>query len=177
MMWIWILLALIALLVLAFAWGIRSLRRSSGQAAREIGKVVLADVERLSEECQHVVKASFGEVLSLDEFEGSAVLLSRRVDDGSFKKAFAKDEFWWYYVLPVGAFVGELLRVHTGGQWQPSPEGGLELRIPLKEGESITYPFDKILKQDTMGGKGDLYTYLKAALQLDAIVVQNNVAA
>ena len=101
--------------------------------------------------------------------DDSARILSRRIGDGSLKKALEKDDFWWYYTLPAGAFMGELLRIHAKGIWKESPEGGLEMKIPLTEGEATTYPFDKVLKQAGSGQEGDLYAYIKSACRLDAI--------
>lgn len=171
MFW-WIAVGVVVALFLALVWGIRRLRYSTGQVQSEIGKVTLADIERLREECRAVFRTKFSEKLSLDDIEQSARLLSQRVDDDTLKAACAKDDFWWYFVLPAGAFLGELLRIHAKGEWKASPDGGLEMTIPLADGSATTYPFDKILKQATMGDKGDLYAYLKTAIQLEAVVHQ-----
>jgi hypothetical protein len=41
------------------------------------------------------------------------------------------------------------------------------MRIPVRDGEATTFPFDKVLKQASAGSPGDLYAYLIAATQLD----------
>lgn len=176
-MWLWIAGGVIGSIGLTFFWGIRSLRRNSEQAQQEILKLTLADVGRLADECRTVFREKLCVDLKLENFEESAKLLSHHVDDLSLKKALSKDDFWWYFVLPVGALLGELLRVHAGAEWKPSAEGGLEMEIPVKGGGATTYPFEKILKQATVGDKGDLYAYLKAAVQIESIAVAQGTGA
>jgi hypothetical protein len=164
----WMLAAVVAVVVLGFAWGVWRLRKSTAQVRDALPKIKVADIERLRAECQHDFRQAFSEDLSLDDFEAGASLLSRRIDDGSLKTALMKDEFWWYYVLPAGAMLGELMRVHAGGEWRDTDDGAPEMRIPVGDGEATTFPFDKIFKQVTIGDKGDLYAYLVASRQLDA---------
>jgi hypothetical protein len=170
---LWVLAVLSASVIGVFVWGVRSLRRSASQARDAIANVRIADVARLSDECQAAFRNSFSEKLSLENYEAGAALLSRRIDDKSLKSALSKDEFWWYFVLPAGAFLGELLRVHTGAKWLETTDGAPEMRIPVGSGEATTFPFDKILKQATGGDKGDLYAYLIAARNLDQAVEQS----
>jgi hypothetical protein len=169
---LWIVATIIAVLVLAFAWGIARLRKSTSQVRDELTKVGLADVPRLCAECQTAFRDHFNETLSLDDYEASAQMLSRRVDDNSLKRVLGRDEFWWYFVLPAGAFLGELLRRHVGAEWKASAEGAPEMRIPVGTGEATTFPFDKIFKQATSGDKGDLYAYLVAARNLESTVAE-----
>jgi len=166
----WILAAVVALLVLVFAWGLWRLRKSTSQVRDELARLEVADVERLRDECIRAFRQAFSEDLDLGDFEASARLLSRRIDDGSLKTALAKDEFWWYYVLPAGAVLGELMRVHAQGEWKDTEDGAPEMRIPVGDGEATTYPFDKLFKQVTSGDKGDLYAFLVASRQLDRVV-------
>ena len=162
--------ALSAVAILTFAWGIRRLRRSTNQAQAAILRVTIDDIARLRDECEAVAFRALSERLSLNDYEASARIISRRIDDLGFKKAFLKDDFWWYFVLPVGAYVGELLRVHANGVWRNSEGGGVELSIPVKDGEATTYPFDKVLKQALSGDKGDMLAYLMTAIQLENVV-------
>lgn len=169
-MWIWLVAGLAALIVLTFFWGVRRLRRSTTEAQAAIAKVTLADIPHLRDECEKIVLEKLSDRLSLDRYEDSARILSSRLDDLSFKKIFAKDDFWWYFVLPVGAYVGELLRVHAGGEWKASASGGLEMMVPVQDGQATTYPFDKVFKQATAGDKGDLYAYFMSAIRLESVV-------
>jgi hypothetical protein len=167
MLWT-VVIVLVVFLVIAAVWGVLHLRHSQKVAVEAIGKLGLDDIGALRAACEAVFKQAFGETLALEDYEGSARLLSARLDKvESLKRAFARPDFYWYFVLPTGAYLGELLRVHVRGQWQPSAEGGLEIRVPVGDGVATTYPFEKILKQATIGGKGDLYAYLMSATQLE----------
>jgi hypothetical protein len=167
-MWWYVLLAVLLAIAILFAWGILHLRKSQRVASEAIRKVTLADVEPLRQECERVFLDAFGESLSLEKYEEAAKVLSNRLDDAeSLKRAFSRPDFYWYFVLPTGAFLGELLRVHARGEWQASEDSGVEMRIPVGSGFATTYPFDKIVKQATIGGKGDIYAYLVSALRLE----------
>jgi hypothetical protein len=167
-MWWYIVLGIVALLVILVVWGVQHLRSSQRVAAEAIRKVRIEDIESLRMECERVFMEAFGESLSLDKYEESAKLLSARLDaPESLKGPFSKPDFYWHFVLPTGAYLGELLRVHGRGEWQTSEEGGLEMRVPVGSEFATTYPFDKIFKQVTVGDKGDIYAYLMTALRLE----------
>lgn len=173
-MWMYILGGLLLLIVMAFVWGILHLRNSQKVAYVAIANVKLSDIDRLCKECEKVFYEKFSERLQLDDIEVSARLLSARLDNhNSLKSAFEKEDFYWYFVLPVGAFVGELLRVHANGEWKESPEGGVEMSMPVEDGTATTFPFDKVMKQVTMGGKGDMYAYLLTATQIDVALAKS----
>jgi hypothetical protein len=173
MVW-WILgigAAFALLFVVMLVWGVLHLRGSVRAAEQAIARVTLDRVEPLARECERVFRERFGETLVLADLEAAATCLSTRLDDlDAMKAAFAKDDLYWHVVLPVGAYVGELLRMHAGGRWRASAEGGLEMTIVAGEGEATTYPFDKVLKQATMGDKGDLVAYLMTAPKLGDVV-------
>lgn len=105
--------------------------------------------------------------LDLQQLEASARILSDRIDQTSeIKGAFARDHLYWYFVLPVGAYIGELIRIHAGGVWEPDEQGGLKMTIALSDKPddvATTYPFHKAIKQVTLGDKGDLYAFLLTA--------------
>lgn len=174
-MWLNILLGVVALVVIVFVWGILHLRHSEKVALREIAQVRLEQIPALCQECISGFREHFEETLDLDEFETTAKTLSDRLDDSeSLKKAFAKDAFYWYFVLPTGAFLGELLRSRVGGDWALAEEddGAPELHLRVGEEAVTTFPFDKIVKQVTIGDPGDIYAYLVSSTQLGRIVAQ-----
>lgn len=174
-MWLYIVGGVAILLAVAAVWGVLHLRQSQKTAYAAIAKVALSDIERLRNECEQVFKEKFAELLDLNDLEHSATLLSARLDNSeSLKSAFAKEDFYWYFVLPVGAFIGELLRIHAGAEWKQSEEGGLEMSLPLTDGSAATFPFDKVMKQVTMGDKGDMYAYLNSAVQLEAVLAKSS---
>ena len=169
---IWTIAGGLVILVMAgFIWGVLHLRQSQRVASEAIARVSLSDLAKLCVECQTVFADSFNEQLSLDELENSARILSARLDSAeSVKKAFAKPEFYWYFVLPVGAFLGQLICRHANGVWAEAEGGGLEVQIPVAGEPAVTYPFDKVIKQVTMGDKGDIYAYLMTAVKLEEAI-------
>jgi hypothetical protein len=167
-MFLYAIAAIAAVVAVLLTWGILHLRHSHRVAMTAIQRLCVDEVPSLRDECEQVFLEKFGETLSLDDLERSARLLSDRLDDReSLKAAFARPAFYWYFVLPVGAYLGELLRVHAGGEWCASEEGGVEMRVPVAGGSATTYPFDKVLKQLTAGGRGDVHAYLMTAARLE----------
>ena len=171
-MWTWAFIIIVAMLAVALTFGIRRMSRNIKITQEAIAKVVMSDVERLREECRKVMQERFSENLVLNDLEASAKILSAHVDNLTLKNAFGKVDFPWYYILPVGAYIGELLRVNVGGKWRASSLGGLEMTLPTKGGDTITYPFHKMLKQETSGNKGELYAYLITSKHLDELAGQ-----
>jgi len=165
--------AVVLFIVVGFIWGLLHLRNSINVAHAQVDQVQIERIEGLCDECVRTFKEKLGEVLDLSDYERSAEVLGRRVDDSeSLKSAFGKPDFYWYFVLPVGAYVGELMRNHINGTWHPSEQGGPEMRVPVGDGFASTYPFDKIIKQVTSGSKGDLFAYLMTAKKLEEAVAQ-----
>jgi hypothetical protein len=170
-MWMYILGTIVLVVVVVVVWGLLHLRHSQKVAYQAIDAVVLGDIDRLRAECVQVFREKFSESLDIDDLDASARTLSARLDNPeSLKKAFAKETFYWYFVLPVGAYLGELLRVHAGAQWKQSEQGGLEMSVPVTGDSATTYPFHKVMKQVTMGDQGDLYAYLKTSTQLGTLL-------
>lgn len=163
-MLIWILAGLVLLVVAFLVNGVLHFRRSARTAWEAVGKVELDEVGPLRAECEAVFREKFQQELSLERFEASAKLLSDRLDDvHSLKNAFQKPDFYWYFVLPVGAWMGEFLRAHAHGEWQAREEGGLQMEVRPNGQVLTTFPFEKVLKQVETGGKGDIYAYLLVA--------------
>ncbi len=170
MLWVTIAAGVVAAFALFLLIGVLHMRHSIRVAERAIERVTLGEIPALRDECVAVFDRVFGDALDLDDFEGSAQILSGRLDAAeSLKQAFARDEFYWYFVLPVGAFMGELLRVHLNGEWRDSELGGLEIAIPFEDDAARTFPFHKVIKQVTAGDPGDVYAYFMASRQLDKI--------
>lgn len=172
-MWGYILVGSAVPVLLFAAWTLLRLRRRKMVAFDAIMAVKLADIERLRMECEAVFLARLGERLDPHDFEASARALSNRLDQPeALRRAFGRKGFSWYFVLPVGAFIGELLRLHVGAQWQEAGDGGPEVRIPVGDSFATTFPFDKVLKHVATGDRGDIYAYLKSAVELDKLVAQ-----
>jgi hypothetical protein len=168
---IYVILALLALFFVGAIWGVLRLRQGYRVADAMARKVTPAQIDALREECERVFLSAFSETLSLSTLEKSAKILSDRLDKvETLKTAFGKPDFYWYFVLPVGAYIGELIRIHAAGEWLESKDGGLEMRIPVGGDFATTYPLDKVLKQITSGSRGDLYAYLMTATRIEVAI-------
>jgi hypothetical protein len=138
-------------------------------AERAIERIHIDQVQSLSQECISVFANAFDIRLDLDDFEESARALSGQMDQADMlRKSFAQEEFDWYCVLPLGAFMGELLRVHANGSWRSAASGGLELMIPAGEESVRIRPFQRVLEHLTAAGApGAIYADLDASRQLE----------
>lgn len=165
---------LVALVLVALVAGVLHLRRSIRVARQAIPGVRLDQIDPLRRECEQVFGQTLAQTLSLSDYEASAQALSACLDQvETLKRAFAKPDFYWYFVLPVGAFVGELIRSHAGGEWTLDDEGGgPALQVPVGDGVATTYPFDKVLRHATGGSKGDMLAYLMSARSLDTALAE-----
>ena len=172
-MWLYIVGAIAGILVVVFVWGLLHLRQSQNRAYAEIAKVRLDDIPGLSQVCVDGFKTHFGETLDPDNFEDAAQVFSKRLDQHeSLKQAFAEGDFYWKFVLPTGAFLGEMLRQHAGGRWEACDDGAPLMKIPVGTAEVTTYPFDKIMKHVTTGDPGDMYAFLKTSLSLEKALAE-----
>ncbi len=166
---IYIVVAVVVLSLLFFIWGVMRLRKGSAQASEAIRTVRISDLPGLIAEGKDGLANSYGFSLDLNDAEGAAKLLdSLFVDQRKLKDTFARAGFYWRFVLPVGALIGEYIRVHAKGVWKETPDG-LCMEIPVKEGSATCHPFDKVLKQLGQGEKGDLYAYLLSSRQLSSV--------
>jgi hypothetical protein len=162
--WLWLSLvgaAGIVVLLLAAYW---RLKRNYRRALAAIRKLQLAEIPPLAQRCQEVFEKSLGQSVSLDRLEESAAILDETVPRSlEFCRAFATPGNAWYFVLPTGAFVGELLRRHASGQWKVDPAAGPFLQIRRGQMVITAYPFEKALKHHVSGRPGELRAYVLTA--------------
>jgi hypothetical protein len=169
MMWaLYIVGGLVALFALLLVWGFLHLRASRRQAEAEIEKIELAEIEPLARECVEVFRKKLGVQLDLDDCDDAAQKLDTAFQDrAKLKDTFAKDGFYWYFVKPVGAALGELLRRHARHEWQKLPGRPPHLEVTLPDGQSEVYPFDKVMQQAITGDAGDIVAYVEFARTLE----------
>ena len=162
---------LVGLFLLTFVWGVLHIRQSQRQALAEIRRVELNQIEGLARECVEVFQSKLGVQLNLDDCDDSAQKLDDAFRDViKLKKAFARDDFYWYFVLPVGACLGELLRRHAKHEWRKQPGEAPFMEIQLKDGNSQVFPFEKAIKQAGFGvDPGDLVAYVAFARTVEQI--------
>lgn len=163
---LYIVAVVVALFIIFFIWGVLRLRKGSAQANEAIRKVQIEDLPRLIAEGKAGLDRAYGVTIDFNDPEAAAKILDGLfTDQMKLKNAFEKNGFYWYFVLPVGALIGEFIRVHAKGVWKENPDG-LSMDIPVKDGAATCHPFDKVLKQVDQGEKGDLYAYLLSSIQL-----------
>jgi hypothetical protein len=166
-------------------WGLLHQRGSQRVAAEKIKEIELAEIPGLAKECVDVFKNKLGIDLDLNDLENAAEQIDEALQDVSkLKGPFAKDDCYWHFVRTVGAFIGELLRIHAKHVWvkrhgeAPHMECSFSSQSlaavsrdlePIETGMSETCPFDKVLSiasQLSSSEPGDVYAYIAAAKAL-----------
>jgi hypothetical protein len=161
---------LVFLFVLFLLWGFLHIRQSKRQALDEVRRIEVADIGPLAQECTEVFQRKLGVRLDLNDSEDTAQKLDDAFRDPyKLKGAFAHDDFYWYFVKPVGACLGELLRRHARHEWRKQPGEAPFMEVVLKDGCSDVFPFEKVIKQVQVGDPGDLVAYVAFARTLEQV--------
>ena len=165
MYWIlYIVAALVGLFVLVFVWGLVHLYLSRKRAFAQIETIDLAEIEALAQECVDVFRARLNIELDLDLWEDAA----QKLDDVfrneyQLKEIFAREDFYWYFVKPMG---------HSKFEWRKSAGFAPHMELLLHDGNSEITPFQKILKQVMVGDPGDIVAYVATARSMEKIAAQ-----
>lgn len=165
----WILYVLIGILLVAgfFVWGFFHITKRTADAAAAVAAVEEHQIHTLVDECIRVCDQKLGTGLDLNNFPGSAENLDFLLEPKQrmrTKAAFELPDHTGRFVLPLGAFIGELIRTHNpGAQWVPRKGGGLAMDIPQGSETLMMHPFDKVLKHAATGKEGELLDYLNVA--------------
>ena len=166
----WLEIGLIGLVfVVAFlVFGFFRITRRAADAARLLFSVQEKDIPGLVEECIRISNEKLGTRLDIKDLENSARALDFLLDPDQrarVKLAFAGPGHPGRFVMPLGAFLGELVRLHhPGARWIAREQGGLAMEIPQGATTLTMHPFDKVLKHSATGSSGDLLNYLNVAL-------------
>jgi hypothetical protein len=164
---------LVALFGLFLLWGLLHLRRSRHKALAEIRRIELADLGPLARECVQVFQRKLGVRLDLSDCQDAAQKLDDAFRDRyKLKAAFERDGFYRYFVKPVGACLGELLRRHAKHEWRKRVGEAPYMEVVLKDGHSEVFPFEKVIEQVQAGDPGDLVAYVAFARTLDLVAAQ-----
>jgi len=103
----------------------------------------------------------------LSDFETASESLDRLLSGKealAFWRAFETRYSPGHFVLPAGAFVGELIRTHNPtATWVTKDDGGLAMALKLGDAVMTIHPFEKVLKQVTSGERGELSLFLNLA--------------
>jgi hypothetical protein len=172
MMWaLYIGAGLVGLFILFLVWDYRRLLTSRRQARAEITRVELGHIDALTAECVDIFKQKLGLVLDLSDVDDAAEKLDAAfLDRTKLKNAFAKEGFYWYFVKPVGAALGEVLCRHAKYEWRKVPGQAPHLEIAIHDGTSEAHPFDKVIKQAVNAEAGDLAAYIEFARTVDQVM-------
>src|SRR5262245_9123356 len=167
MNWIVIIPIVATVLVVVFAWGFFRIKRRVQDAYATLTHVEERQIPVLVDECIRICRDKLGATLELKDLEGSAdvldQLLSRSLASRS-KAAFETPDHPGHFVLPFGAFIGELVRNHNpGARWVPRKAGGLAMDVPSGSAILTIHPFDKVLKHAATVPDGDLANYIRIA--------------
>jgi hypothetical protein len=152
-----------------FLWGVARLRKRNAKVAALIKGLRIGDINHLLAEGKERLAKVYGLTIDFADVEGAAKNIdSLFLNRTKLENAFRKPGFDWYFVFPVGALIGEFIRINAKGVWKESPEG-LMMDIPVRDGAATCYPFEKVLKQVNQGDKGDMYAFLISSTQLSTI--------
>ena len=165
----WLIYVVIGILAVAgfLAWGFVRITKRTADAAKAIASVAEHQIPALVEECIRVCDQKLGTGLDLQNLKGSAENLDFLLEPKQrmrTKTAFEIPDHTGRFVLPLGAFIGELIRTHNpGARWVPRKGGGLAMDIPQGGATLTMHPCDKVLKHAATGEEGDLLAYLNIA--------------
>lgn len=153
----WIQQSIIALLVVGIIalWLRNRAGRKLSQIAHASSRVQLADIAQLCRECEHCFDDKLQLELPLcDLGDASTALRVALSNRQSLIEAFsASSGDNWHAVLPLGAVIGELLKLHAGGHWHIADGGELQIRFATSERKPLS-PFQLVI--DHLSGKQDL---------------------
>jgi len=143
------LIALFILLAIGAAL-VYNARRDHNAALRAIRALGLDEIPLLSEECVRVFHEEFAIVLNVEDLEGATAALEQALatskDLAKLLRAFGRKGLQYRFVLPIGAFAGELIKKHTDAKWKTERDGAIALEIERAPQTWTIHPFDKMMK-------------------------------
>lgn len=149
--------------IAAMAWAylrFRARKKHIRQALANVALISLADIRSMSTECIRVFHEQGVPIRFEDKVEDTIEVLDAAIRSDKFVKAFAQPEFPLYFALPVGAFLGELIRMQTGATWSGTSEFGPVLAVRTSTADWDLYPLQAVLLHRLTGKKGELKTGL-----------------
>lgn len=160
-------LVLLSLLFIGAVWGVARIKKRQADLHSLVRSVSAEQVSELAQECVSGFGKSLGKTLAYDNPEASTLILDEawsQTGRMNCMAAFERPDHRGWFVLPMGAFLGELIKRHVSARWIPAEGGGLAMVIGEGHATMTIHPFDKISKQLWVGDKGDLLAYVKAAI-------------
>lgn len=149
-------------------WGFVRIKERTADAIAALRTVDEDEIPRLVQECIRTCQEKLGIHLNLAELQESAENLDFLLEPKQrlrTKNAFERSDHPGHFVMPLGAFMGELVRTHrSGARWVQRKGGGLAMDIPQGDITLTMHPFDKVLKHGATGKSGEILAYLSEAL-------------
>lgn len=167
----WELLLFVAAGLLAgfLGWGALLLRRNVGGSLERLAAVEVGAIPALADECRRTVRDRLEIDLDPRDPETTARVLDELVLSGRLRALFKAEGYEMRYAEPVGAFLGELIRRHTGAEWVQDPHG--PTLVAHRPRETVeTHPFLKAVRHHTHGRPGDLHAYVMELVGVKAEV-------
>lgn len=179
-MWKWIvggIAILFALFLYRIVTGIRrSLKLGNDQLAAALLELKPEDLPRLVRECQEFFRSAIAADLDPANWQDAAMTMDDALKDRQkcqkILRALSREEVAYYWVLPMGAFLGQLLERHANAQWKFDAGAPPFMEISAGGGEMTIWPFDKVRKHIWEGDAGDLVAYVHTNVNLEQMVAQ-----
>ncbi|MHC4648588.1 MAG: hypothetical protein ACYTBJ_24290 [Planctomycetota bacterium] len=157
--WLCVIIGLVVAGLVVSRWSRRHLVR----VHKEICGIRVSQISPLAQECIAVFGDKLEAGLNVDEAEESLIKIEEAVFEfRQLQEAFARDGFKYYFVKPVGAFLGELVRIHRQAEWVE--EAGCAPYLMLRD-DNI-HPFEAAIGFVATGKIGGIWLNLRTMLEL-----------
>lgn len=154
-MWIQQVIIALILVVALTLWLRGRAGRTLSQIEHASSRVQLADIARLCQECERCFDEKLQLELPLCDLRDASTALRVALSNRrTLIEAFGtSSDGHWHAVLPIGAAIGELLKLHAGGHWHIADGGELQIRFAASDRKPLS-PFQLVI--DHLSGKQDL---------------------
>jgi hypothetical protein len=160
MVWLYVILGLVVGVLVVPRW----LGRHTVKVRKEICDISVSQIPGLAQECITVFADRLHIGLSLDDAQESLIRIEEAVFEfRQLQEAFAREGFKYYFVKPVGAFLGEVVRIHRQAKWVAE----VGCAPYLTAGDDDIYPFEASLGFAAMGKTGRIWLNLRTMLGLN----------
>jgi hypothetical protein len=154
MKWLFIILAVVVVGVLAVVW---RLMTYLPRARRDLSTIRQDDMPSLSSECEDVFATKLQVALSSMTTEEAVAALDQQLRKRDVWVHFRdRKQPGWRYATVMGTYLGELVRRETGASWTFRPGEPPVLELQRGEASFMADPFERVLKHQIRGTDGEL---------------------
>jgi hypothetical protein len=160
MVWLYVIVGIVVAALVVPRW----LGRHTVKVRKEICDISVVEIPGLAQQCIAVCADKLEAPLDQDDAQESLI----RIEEALFEfrqlqEAFAREGFKYYFVKPVGAFLGELVRIHRQAEWVEETGCAPYLMV----GEDDIHPFEASLAFVATGKTGRIWLNLRTMLGLN----------